>query len=295
MLVLFTDTDNDVTPSIAKEYGYKGLISMPYSIGEKIIYPYKDADFTEETYNAKEYYDMLRSGNIPQTSCVTVNEYIEYFEPEFKEGNDILYVHFSRKLSSSFDFMDKALVQLKEKYPDRKFYEIDTKAITFASLPIIFEVGNMYKAGKSIDEILKWAEVEVDKYATYMFVDDLNFFKLSGRVKGISAFMGSLIGIKPIIYMDPEGYMVSHSKERGKIKAINKIFEYLDELGDDVENHYIVIGNTDMPDSVELFKQMIHDKYPDKELKLVVSMTNPTSGSKSGPDGVGITFHAIHR
>ena len=41
MFTLFTDTDTDITPEIAKLYGYK-LISMPYSIGEDITFPYED-------------------------------------------------------------------------------------------------------------------------------------------------------------------------------------------------------------------------------------------------------------
>lgn len=292
MLVLFTDTDNDVTPSMAKELGYKGLISMPYSIGNKTIYPY--VDFDESEYDYKEYYNMLRSGTIPSTSCLTPEEYKKYFEPEFAAGNDILYVHFSRKMTSTFDFMEIALNDLKQKYPERKFYEIDTKAITFASLPIVFEVSRLYKEGKTIDEILAWADVEVDKFATYMFVNDLHFFKLSGRVKGIAAVMGSLIGIKPIIYMDPEGYMVSYGKERGTQKALNKIWEYFEELGEDVEKYDIIVGHTDMEEWAQMLKDKLVEKYGDK-VRIVTSCTNPTAGSKSGPDGVGITFHAIHR
>ena len=53
MLILFTDTDTDMTPSLAKEYGYH-LISMPYIIDDKVIYPYEDF----EEFNYKEFYEM---------------------------------------------------------------------------------------------------------------------------------------------------------------------------------------------------------------------------------------------
>ena len=55
MLILFTDTDTDMTPSLAREYGYH-LISMPYIIDDKVIYPYEDF----EEFNYKEFYEMLR-------------------------------------------------------------------------------------------------------------------------------------------------------------------------------------------------------------------------------------------
>ena len=56
MLVPFADTDCDVTPEIAAEYGYR-LISMPYSIDGKTIYPYEDFD----VFESRKYYGMLRA------------------------------------------------------------------------------------------------------------------------------------------------------------------------------------------------------------------------------------------
>ena len=93
MLVLFTDSDCDITPDIAKYYGFE-LISMPYTINEKEIYPYVDF----EEFKVKEYYDQLRKGTLPTTSALSALKYIEYFEPHFAAGNDILYVHFSKAM-----------------------------------------------------------------------------------------------------------------------------------------------------------------------------------------------------
>ena len=109
MLILFTDTDTDMTPSLAKEYGYH-LISMPYIIDDKVIYPYEDF----EEFNYKEFYEMLRKGTIPKTCAVSPTKYIEYFEPFFRNGDDILYVHFSTKLSGTFNAMNIAIEELKE-------------------------------------------------------------------------------------------------------------------------------------------------------------------------------------
>ena len=65
MLTLFTDTDCDVTPEIAKEYGFK-LISMPFVVDDKTIFPYKDF----ESFYAKHFYDMLRTGKLPKTCAI---------------------------------------------------------------------------------------------------------------------------------------------------------------------------------------------------------------------------------
>ena len=289
MLTLFTDTDTDLTPVEAKEYGYK-MISMPYIVDGKEIKPYEDF----EEFNSKEFYDMLRSGVIPKTCAISPIAYKQYFEPEFEKGNDILYVHFSKAMSGTFNAMHVAVEELKEKYPDRKFYTIDTKAITICSLNIVKEVGDMIKEGKTIDEILKWAETEVDHFAQYFFADDLKFFRRSGRISNFSGIMGNLIGVKPIICMDKEGMMTNIAKERGRTNALNRLVKYMEELGDEVEKHRIIIGHTDAMDLVKELENRIKEKFGEN-LNIEYAIVNPTAGSHCGPDAVGVTFHSKSR
>ena len=289
MLRLFTDTDTDITPAVAAEYGYR-LISMPYSIDAKTVYPYVDFD----EFESKKFYDLLRSGVLPTTSAISKERYIEYFEPEFAAGNDILYVHFSRAMTVTFNAMDQAVAELKAKYPGRNFYEIDTKGITTISYTIVREVGDLLKAGKSLEEVLEWAKTEVDKFAMYFFADDLKFFRRSGRVNGLAATMGTLIGIRPIIYMSQEGKMVSCGKEKGRIKAMEHLVQQVADLGEDFKSHRFVIGHTDAPELAEEVGKMIRERFGD-DFPIEYVVCNPTAGSHAGPNGVGVCFHAKHR
>ena len=289
MLVLFTDTDTDITPSEAKEFGYR-LISMPYSIDGVTTYPYVDF----ETFEAHDFYEKLRGGVLPTTSAISVEQYVQYFEPVFADGDDILYVHFSRAMTATFDAMDEAVASLKEKYPGRSFYEIDTKGITIGSLNIVKEVGDLYKAGRTAEEILAWAEKEVDRFAVYFFVDDLKFFRHSGRVSGIAGTMGTLLGIRPIIHMNSEGKMVSVGKEKGRAKAMDRLVGIVEELGDHVEEHRVIVGHSDMEDVADEVIAALKAHYGDS-LRVEKTLVNPTAGSHCGPNGVGISFHAVHR
>lgn len=288
MIKLFTDSDTDVTPEVAKKYGYE-LISMPYIIDGKIIFPYKDYD----KFDAHEYYQKLRDGLIPSTSAINTYEYVQYFEPVFKAGYDILYVRFTAKMSRTFQNMNEALEILKEKYPDRKFYEVDTLGITIMSYSIACEIGQMVIDGKSIDEILVWANNEVKHFATYFFADDLKFFRRSGRVSGLKALFGTLAGIKPIIYISNDGSMETIGKERGRIKAIKRLASYVSELGDDLENHTIYIAHSDNLELAINLKNILLEQ--NSKLKIEIVVVNPTCGAHCGPDCVGVAFHAIHR
>ena len=290
MLKLYTDSDTDVTPKVAKEHGYSGYISMPYSVDAKTIHPYEDF----ETFDCHGFYDMLRSGVLPTTSAISKERYIEIFEPDFALGNDILYVHFSRAMTATFDAMDQAVVELKAKYPGVRFEEIDCKGITTICYPIVCKAGDMFLAGKTLDEILAWAKEDVDHWAMYFFADDLKFFRRSGRVSGLAATMGTLIGLRPIIYMSPEGKMVSFGTEKGRMKAMLNLVNKVMDLGLDVKENGVYIGHTDAPEFAHQVGDMLKDRLG-QDLNITYVECNPTAGSHSGPNGVGVCFHAIHR
>ncbi len=290
MYTLFTDTDTDITPEIAAEYGYK-LISMPYQKKDGVeIYPYEDF----EKFDYGTFYDELRDGELPKTFALSPQKYIDYFKPTLEEGKDILYVHFSAAMSGTFNSMNLAWEQLKEKYPDRKLYTVDTKGITICSYNIVREIGDMAKNGATAEEIVAWAEKEVDKFAVYFFADDLKFFSRSGRVSGLSAAMGGLLGIRPIITMNSEGVMNSVAKAKGRRGAMKAVLEYVDSLQENIKDHRVIVGHADAYDLALELSEKLKNKYGD-DLKTEIVVVNPTAGSHCGPDTVGVCFHAVHR
>lgn len=289
MYTIFTDTDTDITPKEASLYGYK-LISMPYTINGVETKPYVDF----EEFDSHTFYDVLRGGVIPTTSALSPMDYINYFEPEFEKGLDVVYVHFSAAMSGTFNALHIAMEDLKEKYPERTIHLIDTKGITLGSYNIVLEIGELYKQGKSIEELKAWAEENVDKYAVYFYADDLKFFGKSGRVSGFAAFMGNIIGLRPIIFMDSDGKMKTKDKCRGHKKTLNRLLDYVEELQDNMKDHRVIIGHTDDMESVLEIKQMMLDRFGN-DLKIEIKDVNPTAGSHCGPNTVGISFYAKHR
>lgn len=292
MITFFTDTDCDFTPALAEKYGYK-LISMPYSLKGKTVEPY--VDFS--SFDDAAFYQTLREvtkDELPTTSAITKEKYVGYFEPEFAKGNDICYVHFSAKMTATFGFMQLALKELAEKYPERKFYDIDTKGITIPSFAIAQEIGELILSGKKIDEIMRWAETEVDKFATYFYANDLKFFRKSGRVSGLAAMFGTILGIRPIISMNSDGIMASIGKERGKENALNALVSYVETLGENIRDHKITIGHCDAKADVDALIKKLEEKFGKLD-NIQVFPVNPTAGSHCGPDTIGVCFHAVHR
>ena len=289
MYQLFTDTNTDVTPEVAKKSGYK-LISMPYTLQGKDVYPYQDF----EEFDCEGYYNVLREGEIPKTFALSPQTYIEYFEPTLKEGKDVLYVHFSSAMSGTFNSMNLAWQQLKEKYPERKLRAIDTKGVSICSYNIAMEISQMAKNGATMDEIIAWAEREVNKFAVYFYADDLKFFAKSGRVNGLSAVMGGVLGIRPIININSDGVMNSIAKAKGRRGALRSVLQYVETLQENIKEYRVVIGHADAYDLAVELEGKLKEIYGE-DLQTEIVAVNPTIGGHCGPDTVGVCFHAIHR
>ena len=125
MSVLFCDTNCELWWDKAEELKLNNVIRMPYTICDKEYYYDLGKD-----YNPKEFYNLIRKGNMPITSGLNAENYKEYFEPYFNKGEEILYVSFSSKMSATFNYMDAAISELSKKYPDAKFTQFDTKGIS---------------------------------------------------------------------------------------------------------------------------------------------------------------------
>ena len=194
-------------------------------------------------------------------------------------------------MSGSFNAMDITIQELKEEYPERTIYTIDTEGITILSNIIVKDIVDLFSEGKTIDEVLEWSKENVKHYATYFFADTLKFFAKSGRVSNFAGFMGNLIGIKPIIYMDESGTMTNIGKTKGKHKAMLALVDYFDKLAVDIKEHRVIIGHTDSLENAQELGKMITDKYGN-DLNIEYVVVNPTAGSHCGPDTVGIAFYA---
>lgn len=288
MSVFFCDSNCELWYTKVDELGIK-VIGMPYNLdGEE-----RDYDMGRET-DFVDFYKKEREGVNPKTSALNKQNYLEYFEPHLAEGNDILYVHFSNKLSGTFDFMKQAIDELKEKYPERTIKTVDTLNISMGAGLIVYEAARLWKQGKSDDEIIKWVEDNRQKYATVFVADDLNFLKRGGRVSSTIAFVGGILSIKPIMAVDIEGKLAKTGTARGFKNAMNEMVKIMKLLGENVADHPIVIIDADNKENADYLEMLIHKELGDG-LDIWHQPVGPTIGCHCGPGTVGLIFHCSHR
>lgn len=287
MYRLFCDSNCELWHTVVKELGLE-VIRMPYSVGDNEYF----YDMGEKTDFA-EFFKNMRAGAVPKTSALNATVYTEYFEPVLKAGEDIYYITFSHQMSKTFDAMNDAIAQLKEKYPEREIRTIDTKLISLGSGFVTYYGALKYKQGATMDELDEYLNELIPHTATYFAVEDLTYLYRGGRVSGVSKVFGNLLGIKPVLYFNDEGKIINIAKAKGFKKALAMMLQFMREKGDEVEKYKIFVLQADCEQVAEGFVEDIKNEYPDADI--VLQPVGPVIGAHCGPGTVGLIFHCKQR
>lgn len=282
MSVFFTDTDCEMLYTDAEALGMH-IIGMPYTIKNK-EYVY---DYGKNT-NIKQFYDDMRNGEIATTAALNSQDYINYFEPIFASGEDILYVHFSSELSGTFNYMQTALNILKEKYPERKVTCFDTGNICVGAGIQAIEACKLHNSGASDEEVIKFLTDFKDKVAIYFYVDSLQYLKRGGRISAASAVVGSVLNIKPILSVTDEGKLEKLLTVKGTKKAIDFMYKkFMEEYCDNDKYEVFVLDADNKVVGDELAEKI---RLSGKNVNIRRFMVGPVIGAHAGPGTVGIIF-----
>ena len=286
MSVLICDADGELWYTRQEELGVD-YIKMPYTYNNEIYYYDlgKDTDFNK-------FYAAVRGGEMPKTMALNPGEYVEILEPYFAKGEDVLYVSFSHAMSGTFEHLNTALNQLKEKYPERKCTIFDTKSICLGAGIQMEYAAELKNAGASDEEIIAKLTEFRDKVAVYFVVDDLMHLKRGGRLSGIAAFAGTLLSLKPILTIDEKGSLKVFEKITGKRKALRKIADHvINELTGTDYTVYVI--DADSPQEGDMLADMIKEQRPDAKIKRQI--VGPVIGAHCGPGTIGVIFVADQR
>jgi DegV family protein with EDD domain len=266
----------------AEKYGLK-VIYMPYTIDNKEYF----YDLGRKT-DFKDFYARIRKGSIPITSALNEYDYIEYFEPVLKAGDDIIYISFSHALSGTFASMEKAIAALKKKYPERAVTCIDTKNISSGTGLVVLEAAKLFAAGGLSDaEFIARVGGLIRDARAFFTVDDLYHLKRGGRIGGGAAMVGSILNLKPLLRLNAEGKIENFAKAKGRKKAIETLLDRAADNGIDLSRP-IYLLDADAADA-DLFHDMFAARFGAPP-NLIRQTVGPVIGTHCGPGTLGLCF-----
>ena len=280
---IITDSCCDLTQTMADELD---LTVAPLTVN------YKGQEYQNfldgRSLDTHEFYMGLREGELTSTSAANPTLWAETMKPALEAGEDILVLAFSSGLSTTYNAACIAAEDLREQYPQRKIYVVDTLCASRGQGLLCYHVANRKAQGASLEEARDFAEENKLHLCHWFTVDDLHFLKRGGRVSATTAVVGSLLQIKPVMHMDNEGHLAVASKARGRKASIQAIANQIGISAYEPEKQTMFICHGDCLEDAQYLESILRETYHVPEV--VTHFTGPVIGSHSGPGTLAVFF-----
>jgi DegV family protein with EDD domain len=244
--------------------------------------------FGEEDYRdgvdiwASEFYHKLETGGVlPHTSQPSPGDFLQVYERLTSDGSEVVSIHLSRVLSGTHQSAELA----RHLLPKPAVTVVDSTSASLGLGLIVLEAARRAEEGAGREEVAEAARRASRRFVLFFVVDTLEYLQKNGRLGRASAFLGSLLNIKPLLTLE-DGVVTPVEKVRGKGKALGRMFDLLQERVGRKPTRAAVV-HADRPDealgAVEQLKQQFNLVEPP-----VVGDIGPVIGSHVGPGTIGV-------
>ena len=282
--VAVTDTSGNLPTHVAREHD---LMMIPFA------YFIEGERFTcldTASFDGDAFYALLKNTEV-KTTQINPAEYADFFEPFLKDGRDVVYVAMSSGISGSCQSALLGAALLKERYPDRTIEVVDTLGASLGEGLVAIEAARLRDEGLSAQEAAKRLRLLSERMFNVFTVNDLMFLRRGGRLSNLSAIVGTVLGIKPILKGGEDGRISAFDTVRSRRRSIKALAAQYEQYVVEPERQTIGIAHAACREDAELLIQLIKDgEHPPKEILLVDY--EPVTGSHVGPGALALFFES---
>ena len=238
------------------------------------------------------FYRAMANGADTKTSQVNVDEFVEFFTPYLEQGYDILHVSTSSGISGVYNSATIARNDLLEKFPERKIYVVDSLAASSGYGLLMDKLADLRDAGLTIDELYEWTRAHKLELHHWFFSTDLTFFVKGGRITKASGWFGTMLKICPLLNVSNTGKLIHREKIRTKPKVIKAIVDKMEEFAKDGLEYSgkCYISNSACFEDARAVADLIEERFPSLNGKVLINSVGTTIGSHTGPGTVALFF-----
>ncbi|MGI6768528.1 MAG: DegV family protein [Bacilli bacterium] len=281
--IIITDSCIDLPADLVASLGLEYL-PLSVKMEDKVYFNYLD----EREISFSDFYRELREKKKTQTAQANPEDFLRILRPHLKQGKDILSISLSSALSGTYNSSRIARDELLKEFPDRKIILIDSLSASMGQGLLVTYAARMKKTGKNIEEVAAWVEANKLRISHLFTVNDLNHLRRGGRLALIPALLGTILRVKPLLHVSPEGKLTVEGKARGRQSAIDRLFERMVNTIENSEEQTIYISHGDCIEDAEYLKNKIIAALPVKEI--LINYIGPVVGSHSGPGTLAVFF-----
>jgi len=283
--IVLPDVTCDLCKELREYFGLQDYVRGYVHIDDKAI----RSDLDWESISREEFYKTLMNKKVKVTSAaVSPEEYYQIFKRYVDEGYAVLSMSLSNVISASHHETVVARDRILAENPSAKVYCLDSLRMSGSFGLLVAYALEMQKEGKSFEETVAWLEENKTRVHQMGPIDDLTFIGRRGRISAGKAFMGNLVGIKPMGDSNADGYVTVLAKAKGIKKAMKATALYVKAMARAVENQYIFIMHSDREALAHEMKEQIEQTVTCK--KIFISDVFPSCGTNIGPGMISVYF-----
>lgn len=273
MIHLVTDSTAYLTDEIRQKYRVD-TASLKINVG--------DQTYDEEGGLTKaEFYRLLADvATAPTTSQPSAGDFLKVYEQLSGNEDEIISIHISDGLSGT---VPNALAAAQEVAPGR-IHVVDSRTTSVCLMNMVIAAGEAIAAGKSSAEILVMLERMVDESCIYFSVDTLEYLHKGGRINTASKWLGTLLNIKPILYLH-EGVIQPLDKTRTTKKARARILEEVAQVVGDRPAR-VGVAHIQAEKAAQVLAEQARDRL--NCVSLYIQEVGPVVGAHVGPGTLGL-------
>ena len=282
---ILVDTNSDLPEEYMEQHGIE-VIPIPFNLDGKQHSGGRWQEITD-----KGFYDALHNGSAAGTALINPESYVDVFTEYAQQNKSLLVITLSSGLSGTYQNSVIALEDVRNKYPDCDIFTVDSiNAAGGAGLVAMLAV-NKRAEGLSAGETASWLETKKHSCLALFTVDDLMYLHRGGRLSKLSAVAGSIIGIKPLLNVAPDGTLKLKDKARGRKNSLSTLFKQMKRsLNPGASLDTVIISHSDCIDDAETLAGLIRSSLDVREV--IVTMMGPVIGAHVGPGCVALFFEA---
>lgn len=280
---ILIDTSSGFSRKEVAEYGFE-MIALPFLLD--------DIEYDEDKLTKPEFYEKLRNAKDIHTSSATVENVTKTVDKLLETNDTILYFPITSGLSSSYD--TAVAISEKEKYKG-KLIVVDHRTISVPERAMLGDVVKLLDKGIEPLKIKQLIEGNAKNNRVYIAVNTLDYLKKGGRISSLSATIGSVLNVKPVLFSNGGKFEVVR-KARG-IKAAedelvnllrNDLKEYFHD--ENVNKYVFGIAYTECVDEANKFKNMTEKEFG---TNFLVNELSTIIGCHIGMGAIAIAIYKV--
>lgn len=285
----------DSTVDLTKEHlDRRGIpcIGFPFELDGK-----QYVDDLGQAVSSKDFYGAMANGAMTRTAQINAYQFEEFFEPFLAEGKDVCHLLLSSGITGTLASASIARENLKEKYPERTIYLMDSLAASSGEGLLVDKLADLRDAGMSGEKLYRWTEENKRQVQHWFFSTDLQYYIRGGRISKTAGAVGTVLGICPLMNVSHEGKLVPREKIRSKKRVVKAIVDKMEQTARDGLSYDgpCYISHSDCLEDARQVAALVEERFPRLAGKVQIFNIGPVIGSHTGPGTVALFYWGATR